>query len=109
MKTESTGSNQHGKKTFTSDLSGKSFPLNEKVKGKYVRESIMKIICKEHQQFSADQSLSLTELNRYRQQYIEEVLKDEAGRLSNLDQNVLDKIKNNQVISAGMDESDEAV
>ena len=41
MKTESTGNNQHGKKTFTSDLSGKNFPLNEKVKGKYVRDSIM--------------------------------------------------------------------
>ena len=108
MKTESSEGNQH-KKMFTSDLSGKSFPLNEKVKGKYVRESIMKIICKEHPQFSNDQSLSLTELNQYRQRYIEEVLKDEAGRLSNLDQDVLDKIKNNQVISAGMDDSDEAI
>ena len=106
MNTESTGGNQHGKKSFTSDLSGKSFPLNEKVKGKYVRDSIMKIICKEYPQFSVDQSLSLTELNHFRQQYIEEVLKDEAGRLSTMDKNVLDKIRNNQVISADMDESD---
>jgi hypothetical protein len=31
------------KKYFTSDLSGKNFPLNEKIKGKYIRESIMKM------------------------------------------------------------------
>ena len=96
------------KKYFTSDLSGKDFPLNEKVKGKYIRESIMKTICRQHPDFSADKVLSLSELNHFRQQYIEGVLKDEAGRLSNLDKDVLDKIRNNEVISRDMEDGDDS-
>lgn len=95
------------KKYFTSDLSGKDFPLNEKVKGKYIRESIMRTICQQHPDFSADKALSLSELNHFRQQYIEAVLKDEAGRLSNLDAKVLEKIKNNEVVSRNMEENDD--
>ncbi|MES1223242.1 MAG: DUF1003 domain-containing protein [Bacteroidota bacterium] len=92
------------KKYFTSDLSGKDFPLNEKVKGKYIRDSILKTICNLHPEFSADKVLSLSELNHFRQVYIEDVLKNEAGRLSNLDKDVLDKIRNHEVISASTEE-----
>jgi len=105
MKT-SDGDTSPGKKYFTSDLSGKNFPLNEKVKGKYIRESIMKMICRDHPEFSADKLLSLSELNQFRQQYIEEVLKDEAGSLSKLDVKVLEKIKNNEVVSQDMEEKE---
>jgi len=105
MKTEQ-ADNQRDKKYFTSDLSGKNFPLNEKVKGKYVRDSIMKMICRDHPGFSADKLLSLSELNQFRQQYIEEVLKDEAGSLSKLDVSVLEKIKNNEVVSQDTEESE---
>ncbi|MGC4037430.1 MAG: DUF1003 domain-containing protein [Chitinophagaceae bacterium] len=101
MKTVS--SDISSKKYFTSDLSGKNFPLNEKVKGKYIRDSIMKTICNEHPEFSSEKVLSLSELNHYRQQYIESVLKDEAGKLSSLDANVIEKIKNNEVVSLDME------
>jgi uncharacterized membrane protein len=104
MKTGNGDNNPLSKRNFTSDLSGKSFPLNEKVKGAHIRESIMKTICKTHPEFSEKNILSVSELNHFRQQYIEDVLKDEAGRLSTMDKDVLEKIRNNKVVSEETDE-----
>lgn len=106
MKNGSDDSQSFSKRNFVSDLSGKTFPMNEKVKGKYIRESIMKMICKAHPDFSENKNLSVSELNHFRQQYIETILKDEAGRLSSLDKDVLDKIRNNQVVSEETDRDD---
>ena len=106
MKT-GTNDNPLSKRNFISDLSGKSYPLNEKIKGNHIRDSIMKTICQAHPEFSEEKTLAISELNHFRQLYIENLLKDEAGKLSLLDKNVLEKIKQNEVVSVDTDDDEQ--
>ncbi|WP_254846948.1 DUF1003 domain-containing protein [Leptospira alexanderi] len=56
------------------------------------------MIKKEYPEFSADKSCSLTELNIYRQHYISEYLVNEVGELSELEDTVLDSLKNRNTL-----------
>ncbi len=91
--------------TFISDLSGKEFPENVKVSGKDVRPSIMQHLKNEHPHFNESGCLSVSELNEFRNRYIESTLKDELGSLSTLEQEVLDAIHKNEIISDNLDET----
>jgi uncharacterized membrane protein len=69
----------------------------------------MKTICKAHPEFSEDKVLSVSELNHFRQLYIEGILKDEAGDLSKMDKDVLEKIRDNQVVSIDTEEQETGI
>ena len=85
--------------TFTSDISGKSFPVAEKTSGKLVRNGILKEILKINPSFNEDCFLSIGELNHYRQQYIQNLLSKEIGTITELEQTVLDNIKHNHILA----------
>lgn len=93
-------------KTFRSDLSKQEFPISEKVSGKSIRSSILKLIVKDVPEFNADKYLSSSELNKYREQYIEEFLKNQVGDLSELDNTVLDSLKDKTTLSDKLDDED---
>jgi uncharacterized membrane protein len=84
---------------FTSDISGKSFPVAEKTSGKLVRNGILKEILKINPSFNEDCFLSVGELNHYRQQYIQNLLSKEIGTITELEQTVLDNIKHNHILA----------
>ncbi|EQA62570.1 DUF1003 domain-containing protein [Leptospira alexanderi] len=84
--------------TFISDLSKKEFPKSEKISAQTIRPSVLAVIKKEYPEFSADKSCSLTELNIYRQHYISEYLVNEVGELSELEDTVLDSLKNRNTL-----------
>ena len=85
--------------TFTSDISGKSFPVAEKTSGKRVRNGILKEILKVNPSFNEDCFLSVGELSHYRQQYIQDLLSKEIGTITELEQTVLDNIKHNHILA----------
>lgn len=84
---------------FTSDLSKKDFPMTEKVSGKMVRTPILAMMNVDFPDFTADQFLSNTELNLYRERYISNYLSNEIGELSKIE----------DLISGELDESDSMV
>jgi len=84
---------------FTSDLSKKDFPMTEKVSGKMVRTPILALMNVDFPDFTADQFLSITELNLYRERYISNYLSNEIGELSKIE----------DLISGELDESDSMV
>lgn len=90
-------------KTFISDLSGKEFPVSEKVSGKAVRISIMEILQKEHPQFTTDKFLSSSELNYFREQYIESFLTKQIGTLTQLEKTVLVSLKDKSTLTDKLD------
>jgi uncharacterized membrane protein len=90
-------------KTFRSDISGKEFPVSEKVSGKTIRHSILNLIQKDHPEFSHSSSMSLDEFNGYRGKYVSEYMSKEIGELSDLEKKVLDSMKNNQTITDKLD------
>ena len=86
-------------KTFVSDLSGKSFPVEEKVSGESIRNTIMALIRQDHPDFDPTKLLSIRELNIYREKYIAEYLSKQVGELSDLERKVLDSMKQHTMVS----------
>lgn len=85
--------------TFISDISKKKFPKSEQVRGKAVRESVLRVIQQQHPDFDHTKMLALSELNDFREQYMADYLSREVGRLSKLDKKVLQSIKEHTIIS----------
>jgi uncharacterized membrane protein len=90
-------------KTFYSDLSKKEFPISEKISGKAVRISILNLINKDHPEFTADNFLSRSELDLYRDRYIETFLGNQVSNLTNMEHTVLDSMKDNSTLTDKID------
>ena len=61
--------------SFVSSLSGKEFPVSEKVSANIIRESVFNLILEENPEFTRNMFLSINELNGYREKYIENYLR----------------------------------
>ena len=92
--------------TFKSDISGKEFPVRERVPAKLVRKPIKDVIQKEHKNFDDTCSLSLGELNYFREKYISDFLIREVGELSQMENKVLEALKDKALISGNPEEEE---
>jgi uncharacterized membrane protein len=93
-------------KTFKSDISGLEFPVTDKVSGKTLRQTILDLIQKDLPQFTNDKFLSMSELNLFREKYIEQFLTNQLGELTELDKTVLDSMKDNTILTDKLDGED---
>ena len=92
---------------FISDLSGKEFPENLKVNARNISTAILQKIKSEYPHFVESGYLSVSELNEFRNSYIESTMRDELGSLSHLEQEVLEALHKNQLISDNIDDANE--
>tara|TARA_R110000868_G_scaffold404509_1_gene682768 strand:+ start:6488 stop:7198 length:711 start_codon:yes stop_codon:yes gene_type:complete len=88
--------------TFKSDISNLESPKSELILGKTIRVSIFEYIKIDHPDFNKSSKISLSELNRYRQKYLENYLINEAGELSKLELDVLTSIEKQELITASV-------
>jgi len=95
--------------TFTSDLSSNEFPVREKISAQTIRPSILRIIKRDHPGFGEESYCALTELNVYRQKYISDYLLREVGELTELEDTVLDALKNRESIVNKIEEPEEKI
>lgn len=84
--------------TFKSDLSGKRFPESQKVRAGSIRKGVLELMQADHQQANIEQ-VALSELYHYRQRYIERSIRAETEYVTNLEREVLDKLKNHELVS----------
>ncbi|TSA32246.1 MAG: DUF1003 domain-containing protein [Porphyromonadaceae bacterium] len=91
-------------KTFISDISKKEFPVQELASGHIIIHPLLDLVQTEFPGFTEQSSMSISELNHFRQQYIENYLISETGQLTDLEKNVIDKIKDQSTISDKVDE-----
>jgi uncharacterized membrane protein len=89
--------------TFKSDLSNKEFPASEKISGKSIRKSVFDLIQKDYPKFTTDMYLSDSELNTYREKYVESFLTKQIGQLTKLEKTVLDSLKEKTTLSDKLD------
>ena len=91
--------------TFISDVSKKEFPVADKVAAKIVRNPILSLIQIDFSDFNEYGFFSINELNLYREKYISNYLSVEIGELSNLENKVVDALKENvSIVSTVEDE-----
>jgi uncharacterized membrane protein len=84
---------------FISDISGKEFPGREKVMAKFLRQPIYEAIKQDNPSFDESCSLSMGELNQYREKYISDFLQRQLGDLSETEQKVVDALRNKTLLS----------
>jgi uncharacterized membrane protein len=90
---------------FKSDLSGEEFAHHQKVTAGGIRPELYEKIKSENPHFNKESCLALSELNEYRNKYITSTLEKDIGRLSELEKEVVDALKDNQLISDNLDET----
>ena len=90
--------------TFVSDISKNTYPITEKISGKAIRQCVMDEIRKDHPAFSEASKISLEEMNEYRNRYIKLALEKEMGTLTSLEQQVVDAMQNDQLLTDKLNE-----
>lgn len=91
-------------KKFISDISGQEYPLHQCVQGNSIREVILDFIIKSNPDFTAEKSISMSELASFREDYVTEMLVSESGELSDLESKVIASLKNDTLLSDKLDD-----
>ena len=92
-----------------SHISNIEIPKGEEIKGVDIRDGIYTLIKNEFPDFSLDSFISLSELNQYRRMYLTTLIAQEKGELAILDNDVMNAIRNNAILSENiMEEKDAA-
>ena len=85
--------------TFISALSGKEFHISERVTRHAIRKSILDLILKELPTFKETEAISLSELNTYRERYIQHYIQQNQETLSSVESSVIQSIQDKTWIS----------
>jgi uncharacterized membrane protein len=72
---------------------------NEVLSGELVRDPIVERIKKDYPDWSASDIICLTDLNRFRVEYIQDVIETDKGELSELEKQVVNSLKEQELLS----------
>ncbi|MDG1276202.1 MAG: DUF1003 domain-containing protein [Algoriphagus sp.] len=84
---------------LSSAISNQKIASGEEVSLKDIREGIRSMILKEYPDFPSEGYITLTELNQYRRKYLTFLIIQEKGELAKIDQDVMEAIQNNSILS----------
>lgn len=87
-----------------SHISKQEIPAGEDVKAQEIRVGIFNLIKSEHPDFNSESYITLAELNQYRRLYLTSLIIQEKGELAIIDEDVMDAIKNNAILSENIQE-----
>jgi uncharacterized membrane protein len=81
-----------------------AIPKGEEVKAREMREGIFNLIKSEYPDFDKECSVTFDELNHFRRLYLTSLIAQEKGELDVIDNDVMDAIKNNSVLSENIED-----
>lgn len=84
-------------------ICGKMFPIENLVKGSAVRDQVFDLIVQELPGWTPDKYICEADLATYRLRYVHDILFDEKGALSALEENVVQNLKNHELISENIE------
>jgi len=87
------------------ELCGKMKSTEDAVPLELIRPSVADLIRREHPELPETGFICDADLARYRAQYIEDALEADSGELSELEQEVVDSLKENDLVSADVNEA----
>ncbi|CAH0336735.1 hypothetical protein FVB9288_02448 [Flavobacterium sp. CECT 9288] len=92
----------------TSHISKKEIQKGEEVKCWDIREGIFNLIKSNFPDLKQDDYISIDELNQYRRLYLTSLIILEKGEIAAIDQDVMEAIKNNSILSENIQDEMEA-
>ncbi len=90
-------------KTKRCAVCGKTFPLDDLIKGSSIRDNITDLIVKDYPEWKQNSYICESDLAKYREKYIQNILLEEKGALTNLEKEVVRNLKNHEVISENIE------
>jgi len=87
----------------TCAVCGKHFPARDIVSGAAVRGSIAELILHDHPEWSPDAFICRSDLARYSTNYVESLLESERGELSSLEKEVLESMRQHELLATNVD------
>lgn len=88
---------------ITCHITKKPLKPEEGHRGDFIRKELFKLIKKDHPDFNQDSYISVEELNHYRKIYLASVIKKETGELNTLENEVVDAIFKNKLLSENIE------
>ncbi len=88
----------------TSYISKQSIPAGEAYRGEMLRRSIYELIKKDYPGFTMNDYISITELNKYRKQYLTGLIREETGEVDTLETEVVDSITQSKILSENIED-----
>lgn len=92
----------------TSYISQQKISKGEEIKGEDIREGVFNLIKAQYPEFSKSDFISIHELNLYRRLYLTSLITEERGELAAIDQDVMEAIKNNAILSENIQDEIES-
>jgi uncharacterized membrane protein len=86
-------------------ITKKEIKKGEAVKAGDIREGIYKLIKNDYPDFDQNCSITLDELNHYRRIYLSSLIEQERGQMDVIDQDVMNALKNNSILSENIEEA----
>jgi uncharacterized membrane protein len=80
-------------------ICGQKKDLSEVWPGELVRGEVQEAIKKKHPDWDSRGYICFQDLNHFRAEYVEDVLEEEAGEISTLQEEVLDSLKEHEILS----------
>ncbi|MBI2793804.1 MAG: DUF1003 domain-containing protein [Ignavibacteria bacterium] len=92
--------------TFKSDLSGREYPVSQRVRGSSILPPVLDLIKKVKSSFDDDSAIATSEIQEFRDKYLENVVLNATGQseLTGLGKEVFEHLRQNQIIA---DEEDQ--
>jgi uncharacterized membrane protein len=84
-------------------ICGRRLAGEELITGALVRPAIVKLIHRDHPNWSIGDSICRDDLNRYRSEYVREILRSEKGELTSLEEEVLTSLQRHDVLSTNVE------
>lgn len=85
-------------------LTGRELPRRQLINLETVRPNLAERVRRDHPDLPPDALIAKSELARYRSLYVEELLRDETGDISDLDRRVADSLATNEMLSENVEE-----
>ena len=90
--------------TATCYISKKKHPVAELYKGHFLKKEIVDLIKKDFPDFNESDYISIESLNEYRKKYMATLLKQENAEISEMEQQVIESIAKNELLSKDLEE-----
>jgi uncharacterized membrane protein len=92
--------NHHHQKTCA--VCGKTFSLSDLTPARFVRPIMAERIAAEHSAWNSDSYICHSDLNHYRSLYVQNVLEQERGELTSLEQDVIESLREHDVLTQNL-------
>lgn len=69
-----------------------------------IQPALLKLIQKDHPKLDKSDSISMEELNKYRKQYLTNLIAGDRGELSKLESDIVDSIAHNKILSENIED-----